>query len=372
MASSKLSSKPPLTEEVAIEAIRDFFRDKPFVVFGSGMSCALDAQFGMPALENELSRKITPDPGSPEQAKQWSEVKDSLRNGRGLENSLDSVTNSTPLQKITSATAEFVASIDQEYAQKIASGNAIWPAMEFFSRLVERLPEGDPILHVLTPNYDTLFEHARDAADVQYTTGFTGGLLRQIDWNAADQSLRVVHNVYQGRRLRRVSKLQKHARLYKVHGSLNLFFHRNNVVENNSWMWDPPDFARRVIVTPGLSKYKMLQNYRQELLARADAVIEKSNRFLFLGYGFNDIHLEAYIKKKLIDQGCKGLILTRGSNAHIESLVNMAPNLWLVCKLSGDGLNGTRIFNKRYDGWLELPGRSIWDIRAFTTDILGG
>ena len=52
---------------MAINSIRDFFRDKPFVFFGTGMSCALDARFGMPALKDELSQRITPDAQAPEQ-----------------------------------------------------------------------------------------------------------------------------------------------------------------------------------------------------------------------------------------------------------------------------------------------------------------
>ena len=372
MPSSEPSPKAILTEEVAIKTIRDFFRDTPFVFFGTGMSCALDIHFGMPALEQELSQTVSLELVGSEEESQWLKVTKSLQEGEGLETALGSVTDSTLLRKVTSATAKFVSSIDRKYALKIMNDEVIWPAANFFKRLVDTLPEGDPILHVLTPNYDTLFEHACDAVGVRYTTGFSGGLLRRIDWNAAEQSLVVHEKISQGRRLKSIPKFRKHARLYKVHGSLNLFLDGNTVVENNAWMWDPPDFARRVIITPGLSKYRMLQNYRQELLARADVAIEKSNRFLFLGYGFNDIHLEAYIKKKLIDQGCKGLILTRGSNIRIESLLKMSPNLWLICKSSDDDSDGTRIFNKQYAGWLELPERRIWDIRTFTMDVLGG
>lgn len=47
-------SKEILTEEVAFKKIRDFFREKPFLVFGTGMSCALDTKFGMHALQDEL------------------------------------------------------------------------------------------------------------------------------------------------------------------------------------------------------------------------------------------------------------------------------------------------------------------------------
>lgn len=372
VANSRPPTLPPLTEEIAFNAVRDFFRDKPFVFFGTGMSCALDLRFGMPALKEELSQGVTPDPPGSEQEQQWAKVMESLRDGKDLETALNSVTDASLLQKITHATGRFVSSIDRECALRIAKGEAEWPATRFFKRLADTLPEGDPVLHVLTPNYDTLFEHACDTVGIHYTSGFFGGLERRKDWTAVDQSLLLRQKVAQGKRLKQTYKRRKQARLYKVHGSLNLFFHRNMVVENNAWMWDAPDFSVRVMITPGLSKYQTLQSYRQELLERADAEIDKANHFLFLGYGFNDDHLETYIKRKLITQACKGLIVTKDCNPRIESLLTEAENLWLVCKMQEQGASGTRIFNKQYARWLVLPTKMLWDIRTFTREILGG
>ena len=364
------STIPPLTEEVAIRAIRDFFYDKPFVVFGTGMSCALDPVFGMPALEAELSQNFDPALEASGHDQQWTKVIDSMKNGSSLETALDNVTDSELLRRITDATGRFIASIDQEYALRISNGESTWPATTLFDRLVNTLPEGDPILHVLTPNYDTLFEHACDSVGICYTSGFLGGLERRLDWRAANQSLLVGQQVPYGRRVKYVSKHRKHVRLYKVHGSLNYFFHRNTVVENNSWMWNAPAFSNRVLITPGLSKYQTLQEYRQELLRFADAEIEKANRFLFLGYGFNDTHIEAYIKQKLTAQACKGLIVTRDSNQRIEDLLKQAENLWLVCKPQGNGQDGTRIFNRKFPDWLVLPTKQLWDIDTFNKEIL--
>jgi hypothetical protein len=169
-----------------------------------------------------------------------------------------------------------------------------------------------------------------------------------------------------------VYKYKKHVRLYKVHGSLNYFFHRNAVIENNAWMWYPPDYAERVMITPGLLKYQTLQRYRQELLQSADAAIDKATHFLFLGYGFNDSHLEEYIKRKLIAQACHGLIITKDSNDRIVYLLERSDNLWLVCKLVDETAIGSRVYNKKYADWLMLPGKNIWDIGEFTTYILGG
>ena len=372
MTNSQPSTLPSLTEEIAMKTIRDFFRDKPFVLFGTGMSCALDPRFGMPALRDELYCNVVPDSQASAQGRQWKKVIESLQTGIGLETALDNVTDPSLLEKITCATGRFVSSIDRECALRIANGKAIWPAAAFFKRIVDTLPEGDPILHVLTPNYDTLFEHSCDAIGIHYTSGFFGGLERRTDWNAVSQSLLLGQQVIQRGRLKTIYKPRKHVRLYKAHGSLNFFFHRNAFVENNAWMWDAPIFASRVLITPGLSKYQILQNYRKELLKSADAAIDKANRFLFLGYGFNDTHLEAYIKQKLITQTCKGLIVTKDSNPRIESLLERAENLWLVCKIDKENADGTRIFNRQYAGWLGLPAKRLWDIRTFTTEVLGG
>lgn len=361
-----------LTEDIAIEALRNFFREKPFLFFGTGMSCALDSRFGMAALKDALLSGIEKRDLTDRQEVEWHAVNSDLQSGVDLENALNSVNDPYLLKALTEITGSFVASIDHEFACQIAQGKAAWPAVRLLKKLVDTLPESGRILHALTPNYDMLCEYACDYASIPYTNGFTGGVERKTDWSAVDCSLRTLERVTYGKKLQKICKHKKHVRLYKVHGSLNYFFHRNAVIENNAWMWNPPDFAERVMITPGLSKYQTLQRYRQELLQSADAAIENATHFLFLGYGFNDSHLEEYIKRKLITQGCQGLIVTRGSNPRIDSLLDQANNLWLVCKSDDNTIEGTRIFNNQYEGSLVIKGKKLWDVMDFTTQILGG
>ena len=323
-----------LTEKTAIEALRDFFREKPFLFFGTGTSCALDAQFGMPALKDALIAGIQNRALTSTQATEWNAVDSALLNGRDLETALDSVNDQGLIRILTEITGSFVSDLDKLFAYRIAKGDSQWPASGILRRLFETLPEGDRILHALTPNYDMLFEYACDFADISYTNGLFGGVERKKDWKAVDRALLEPEQISQGRKMKTVFKHKRHVRLYKVHGSLNYFFHRNTVVENNAWMWDPPDFAERVMITPGLSKYQTLQRYRQELLKSADAAIDRATHFLFLGYGFNDSHLEEYIKRKLITQGCTGLIVTRDSNPRIESLLGKCAQL-VACLQDG-------------------------------------
>lgn len=365
-------SLPGLTEDKAIEALRNFFREKPFLFFGTGMSCALDIQFGMPALKDALLEGMRSRTLTDAKNTEWDAVVSALNHGTDLENALNSVNDQDLLKILTGITGNFVAELDKKYAFRIANNESIWPATRILKKLVETLPEGDRILHALTPNYDMLFEYACDAAEIPYTNGLFGGVERRKDWKAVDRALLEPEQICQSRKMKTVFKHKKHVRLYKVHGSLNFFFHRNSFIENNAWMWCPPGYAERVMITPGLSKYKTLQRYRQELLQSADAAIDKATRFLFLGYGFNDSHLEEYIKRKLITQACHGLIITRDSNTRIESLLKQAHNLWLVCKMKDQAANGSRIYNQQYSDWLMLPGKNLWDVREFTTQILGG
>jgi len=372
MHSSQPQQLPILTEDIAISSIRDFFRDKPFLFFGTGMSCALDVRFGMEALKNTLIDQMQSRSLPCAQRKHWTVVEEALQKGSDFESALNVVKDPDLLKTIMKITGYFIASLDRDYACQIAKGSAEWPATCFLKKLVGTLPEGDPILHALTPNYDMLFEYACDSVGIPYATGFSGGVERKMDWKAVERSLLRPEQVPQGRKLKYVYKYRKHVRLYKVHGSLNYFYHRDDVIENNAWMWDPPDFTERVIITPGLSKYERLQRYRRELLQAADTAINKSTNFLFIGYGFSDTHLEEYIKRKLISQSCHGLVITRDCNPCIDSLLAEAENLWLVCKSEDEHSEGTRIFNKQYSNWLSLPDKRLWDIKVFTTQLLGG
>jgi hypothetical protein len=362
--------KTVLTEEILIDKLHDFFREKPFVFFGTGMSCALDNSFGMTALKNELVSELPKRKLTTEQEKEWQSVVSSLSTGKDLENALNAVTEQELLKMITTTTARFIAKLDKDYAYKIADGKRQWPAISFLKRIYDTLSESDSVLHILTPNYDMLFEYACDFAGLIYTDGFWGGVEKDRDWKSIERTMCEPQRNSYGTRFKALYKTKRHICLYKVHGSLNYFLHHHRVIRNDTWTWEPPEYTERIMITPGLSKYQRLQEYRKELLQSADIAIEKASRFLFIGYGFNDIHLETYIRHKLIEQSCHGLIVTRDSNERMISLASEADNLWIVCKMEDD--SGTRVYNKYYSDSFLLKGKNIWDIKEFETYTFGG
>jgi len=362
-----------LTFDKAIKALRDFFRNTPFVFMGTGMSCALDIRFGMPHLTLALQNGMEGKRLTAEQTEEWTSVASALNDGSDLENALNLVGDQDLLKMLTDITGYFIASVDRQYSYDISKGSVKWPAITFIKKLVDTLSESDPVLHVLTPNYDMLLEYSCEYHGVAYSNGLFGGVEKRENWPAVQQALSTLERVVYSGKSKTVYKLKRHIRLYKVHGSLNYFYHRNAVIENNAWMWTPPDYAERVMITPGMSKYQTLQRYRQELLQTADSAISRASCFLFLGYGFNDSHLEEYIGRKLTAHSCNGLIITRDTNPRIDSLLSKSDNLWLICKNPNATVsNSSAIFNKQYDAPLILDNSNLWDIREFTDKILGG
>ena len=104
-----------LTEEDAVEALRSFFRGKPFLVFGTGTSCALDAQFGMSALRDALEAGIRQKTLTGTQESAWKTVITALSDGASLETALDSVNDQGLVALLTEITGSFIAALDRRF-----------------------------------------------------------------------------------------------------------------------------------------------------------------------------------------------------------------------------------------------------------------
>lgn len=364
-----------LTEEIVNKGITDFFlkNPSPLIVFGTGTSCAIDIRFGMSKLKEELIEKVPQIIlGKIDLEKEWFEVVNNLNSNIDLEHSMDRVKSEELIKTIVNITAEFVSLLDRDYLNKIYFGEIEWPCSFLLKRLVDGLPESSPILHVVTPNYDMLAEYAFERCNIPYINGFWGNICKKIDWNNCQRTIKMKKdsNVKGKKKESRWNDL-KHINLYKVHGSLNTFLVNGEVIENNFWHSAPPENCERLMITPGMSKYEKITTYRNELLRKYDEVVEGMNSFLFMGYGFNDTHIERYVRQKLTTQKCHGIIVTRDYNDRIQELMNESDNLWLICMEEKSSKQGTRIFNKRYEDWLYLYDKQLWEMSLFTKFFIG-
>ena len=363
--------KPELTKEIAYDAIQKFFNNKPFVLFGTGTSCAVDTDYGMGALKDHLENEIPRLGLNRRQISEWNGVLKRLNKGRDFESSMDAIVDGTLVRHIIDETAKHVAGVDRKNVTDILNGTKYWPAATLFKRLVERLPETDRTLHVATPNYDLSAEYAFTQAGIPYTTGFWGGVVREHNSGQAKRQMTYVKKIKTGRsKTAKVTRYLKHLCLYKVHGSLNTFSFNGRIVETDAWEIVPNN-AERLIVTPGTSKYKNLMDQRDALLSDYDQAVKSHSAFLFLGFGFNDTQLVANaIDDKLKNQLCPGLILTMESNERIQSLLSESKTTWLVCKHEKD--DSTMIYNSVYRNALNLTDTALWKFDEFTNKIMGG
>ncbi len=171
-----------LTKKNVYHALQDFFNQVPFVLFATGTSCAVDLDFGMVSLEEYLKSEIPKFDLTSDQALEWANLVEAMVLNSDFESAMNAVQDIDLLNRIIGKTAEHVSNADRKNAFGILNGDILWPAINMFERLVEKLPENNKPLHVATPNYDLLAEYVFARAEIPYTTGFWGGALRSLDW----------------------------------------------------------------------------------------------------------------------------------------------------------------------------------------------
>jgi hypothetical protein len=124
------------------------------------------------------------------------------------------------------------------------------------------------------------------------------------------------------------------------------------------------------MATPGRGKLEEAGKNR-ERFAEADAAIAEASAFLIVGYGFNDDHIHNGIRKRLVDQGCSGIVVTRDWSPKIENWVRRSTNLWAVCQEPGGGKSGTIVFGP---GNVDVPmvceDQDLWKIVEFVEAVM--
>lgn len=366
--------KPLLTEKIAFEALQSFFRRKPFVIFGTGTSMGVDLKFGMGALQSHLESTIPGNGLNTEQRKQWDDVIQDLRKmNPDFEAAMNNVQDSNLLDMIVEETANLISRLDQELAPRILSGEKSWPALKIFKKLVDGLPESDRALHVATPNYDLLAEYSFASTGIPYTTGFWGGVFRKPNWKQSLRGLTYLESHSSRGKKQEYARYHKHIRLYKVHGSLNIFETGSGMIQTDLWIVDKPENTKRMMITPGMSKHKIIHDYRSFLTYEYDTAKVRHDSFLFLGFGFNDDQL---VNDKIIEKISKeeswALIITRDSNERIQEVLENSKNAWLVCGDPDDKYESTLVYNREYDDFIKFPGLKLWEFDRFADRILGG
>ncbi len=336
------------------EHLQNHLSDGLVIIAGSGLSCA-EGMPGMGALAEHLLTEAPCLLVEDEDKFIWDQIASRLTAGIDLETTLLEVQASEALEvAIADITHAFILSHEKQVLSEVFLEKRVLK----FSRLLPHILKPKSGIPVVTTNYDRLIEVATERAGIAVNSSFSGKYFSSF--NPKESKLGLCRSIGQrGKRV--VLNYAEHLSVYKPHGSLDWFR-----VEDEPISSDLFEGGEKLIITPGANKfrggYKRPFDSHREMANRA---IDEASRFLVIGYGFNDEHLQVHLERK-IEKGIPTVVLTHSISDSIREYICDKPNVWVVCsRPKGDGF--MLIVNKND---YEYEDINIWDLGEFVKGVL--
>lgn len=329
--------------------LQDHFRDGLACIVGSGLSAAEDIP-GMGPLADHLLAEVGKSVTGPSKSI-WDRIAADLTNKIDLEGALHRNAPDDALDVIIrQETAKFLTPAERQVLIDVVKGTKTLR----LSKLLPYLNKPSAGIPFITTNYDRLIEAALELGGFHVDGLFIGDLTGWFD--PATSSYRSCRGVKQVKKSILLSHATR-ATVLKPHGSFD-WYQGNGKAIRSPLDLDVP----RLIVTPGVGKYRT--GYEQPFdlhRERANKEIDKASRFLILGFGFNDAHLQTHLEPRL-RSGVPALILSRSLSASTTSLLPHCPNMITICH--DPVTNGAVLHHKGTQHTIPEP---IWDLEAFVT-----
>jgi len=285
----------------------------------------------------------------------WEPIAKDLATGTDLETTLLNRPLDAALESLIMAlTAEFIGAAEAGVIEEVILGKRVLR----FTRLLNHLLKPNSGIPVITTNYDRLIEVATEMAGLGVDSLFAGAHVGKFD--AKESRLSLCRSITQRRKLVHLSYAD-HVVLLKPHGSLDWFLRNGDPVRTSL-----ARSGQRLMITPGANKFR--GGYERPFDAhreRANREIDNAARFLIIGYGFNDDHLQTHLEHQL-RKGVPAVLLCRSLSAKGKQLVSACPN---VLALSDSTLqSGTHVLGGAAD--FVIDGVQFWDLGNLVSEVL--
>lgn len=356
-------------------------QNTPVIILGSGASAGFGVHT-MESLATELISKVGASQAAKTHQNHWNLFLAAMQETSNLERSLEKIENSAELIAEISDTAwTLICEKDKDLFRRLIEGELQLP----MSGLIQKLSNGigtSKSLKIVTTNYDRLAEYACDFINDEYSeylhyTGFSYGLIRKPDEQFNTASANMGRRVLQRSDAGYLSKI-KPVEILKVHGSIDWFEADDGSIFSLPFYDMKPKNARPAIITPGKLKFERTHSRPYStIIERARHVLDSTNYYLIIGFGFRDNHIHNNLEKKIKAQhGNKSfVVLTKELTEETKYLFlkNKGADHFLL--LESDGASGTVIHKKdRNSEYVEyhLEGACLWKLDEFNKFFLQG
>ena len=335
------------------EHLQNHLSDGLVVIVGSGLSCAE----GIPGMLDLAKYLVDEVPKSIEDDDKalWIEVAALLAKGEDLESVLLKIKLSEALEEvILDATHAFVLFHEAKVIKEVSCDGRILK----FSKLLSHLLKPNSGVPVITTNYDRLIEVASEASGLTVNNLSTGKYFGLF--NPRESKFSMCRNI---RRRGKLTHLEytEFVTVLKPHGSVDWFLVNEEPIFS-SIISD----AKKLIITPGVNKfrggYDRPFDTHREL---ANKEIDKASRYLIIGYGFNDDHLQVHLDEQL-NKGKPAVILTYSLTDKAREFIAKNKNIWAV--VSRADTDGFKLIIGKNE--FEFDGINIWDLGVFVEEVL--
>lgn len=334
--------------------IQSFFDQGTVTIVGSGLSCA-EGISGMKALSEKLMKDV-PSKLSNEDIECWRNIEETLNSGTDLESTLQQNKATNNIEKaIIESAYELIFSEDISIFKEIIEKSRTLRFSEYLSCFNVDLYN----LVVITTNYDLLIEYACEIKGLVYSDSYYGKIISKYSPENAEKEM--LKGIKRGKKP--MNHYKPHIKIYKPHGSINWKLINGKLNKINHVNCGTP-----CIITPGSNKYE--KGYEEPFdyhIGKMGQEIDNAKRLIFIGYGFNDNHLETHLNKPENISKPK-LIVTRTLYGNAKKIVDNSPNTIAIEEMKiNDKSCGARIY---FEGQIyEIKDKKIWDIAELIKEV---
>jgi hypothetical protein len=305
--------------------IENTIKLNPVFIVGSGLSAGAGIS-NMGQLATYLIQNVRTDGFSKLELHEWEQIKKRLViEKKGLEEALqdsgDSIGKSL-LREIIQQTWSCISSDEQKLLLDISNNLDPTGFVRYFTNFKNSKTE---VIHIITTNYDHLIEWSASSCGWRIWDGFDEGPIGS-PLSVSELSNRMKSVSMVGRRP--VTSKHPHLRIYKPHGSLSWFRLPDGQIRKIQGVGNHLlPMLRKVqitptIVTPGIGKY--LETHKEPynmVLSEMKHVLDNSKALIFLGFGFNDLHIQGSFDSILRNDSIPKIILAMELSNNVKKLI---------------------------------------------------